>query len=151
TGGALSPAFSSGTTMYTVTVPYLVNAVQVTATAMDPSATILVNGMQGASGTASAPIAVGPGPTPIAVVVQAGGGVQMSYDVMVVRTPIDYIKASNSQAGDNFGYSVSLSGDTLAVGAYFESSNGTGVNSNSQGDNSASQSGAVYVFTRSGT
>ena len=62
-----------------------------------------------------------------------------------------YIKASNTDEGDQFGYSVALSGDTLAVGAQTEASNGTGVNSNTQGDNSAVQSGAVYVFTRSGT
>ena len=61
-----------------------------------------------------------------------------------------YLKASNTDADDNFGSSVSLSGDTLAVGADGESSNATGVNG-SQSDNSASKGGAVYVFTRSGT
>jgi len=47
--------------------------------------------------------------------------------------------------GDGFGRSVSLSGDTLAVGAPFEASNATGVNGN-QADNGAPYSGAVYVF-----
>ena len=61
-----------------------------------------------------------------------------------------YLKASNTNAGDLFGHSVSLSGDTLAVGAYYEASGATGVNG-SQSDNSASESGAVYIFTRSGT
>ena len=60
-----------------------------------------------------------------------------------------YLKASNIGAGDNFGTSVALDGDTLVVGSPFESSNATGVNGN-QADNSASGSGAVYVFTRSG-
>ena len=60
-----------------------------------------------------------------------------------------YLKASNTDAQDNFGYSVSLSGDTLAVGASYESSNATDVNG-IQSDNSASGSGAVYIFTRSG-
>ena len=59
-----------------------------------------------------------------------------------------YLKASNTGAGDGFGYSVALAGDTLAVGAPFEGSNATGVNGN-QADNSA-PSGAVYVFTRTG-
>ena len=58
-----------------------------------------------------------------------------------------YIKASNTDAGDSFGVSVSLDGDTLAVGAQGEDSATTGVNG-AQGDNSASDSGAVYVFTR---
>jgi hypothetical protein len=61
-----------------------------------------------------------------------------------------YLKASNTGAGDNFGNSVALSGDTLAVGAYAEDSNATGVNGD-QTNNSASQAGAVYVFTRSGS
>src|SRR5690606_34801582 len=60
-----------------------------------------------------------------------------------------YIKASNTGEGDQFGYSVSLSGDTLAVGAYFEDSAAIGVNGD-QADNSAGASGAVYVFRRSG-
>jgi hypothetical protein len=60
-----------------------------------------------------------------------------------------YLKASNTEAGDSFGWAVSLSGDTLVVGAYGEDSNATGVNGN-QADNSADTSGAAYVFTRSG-
>ena len=60
-----------------------------------------------------------------------------------------YVKASNSDASDLFGVTVALSadGNTLAVGATGESSNATGVNGN-QANNSASVSGAVYVFTR---
>ena len=61
-----------------------------------------------------------------------------------------YLKASNTEAGDNFGRSVALSSDTVVVGASLEDSNAIGVNG-SQADNSASGSGAVYVFTRSGT
>jgi FG-GAP repeat len=60
-----------------------------------------------------------------------------------------YLKASNTGVEDNFGASVSLSGDTVVVGAYGEASNATGVNGD-QSDNSA-RSGAAYVFGRSGT
>jgi hypothetical protein len=61
-----------------------------------------------------------------------------------------YVKASNTGAGDVFGISVALSGDgnTLAVGADFEDSSTTGINSAS--NNAASNAGAVYVFARSG-
>jgi hypothetical protein len=59
-----------------------------------------------------------------------------------------YLKASNTGKDDKFGYSVSLSGDTLAVGARGEASKATGVNGD-QSDESAPFSGAVYVFTRS--
>lgn len=62
-----------------------------------------------------------------------------------------YIKASNTVASDLFGSSVALSGDgsTLAVGAYQEASAAIGVNGD-QTDDTATQAGAVYVFTRSG-
>ncbi len=62
-----------------------------------------------------------------------------------------YIKASNTGTGDFFGDSLSLSSDgtVLAVGAISEDSAATGVNGN-QSDNSATDSGAVYVFRRSG-
>ena len=64
-----------------------------------------------------------------------------------VWTQQAYLKASNTEAGDQFGVSVAISGDTLAVGAMFEASNATGINGN-QSDNSAPGAGAVYVFTR---
>jgi len=62
-----------------------------------------------------------------------------------------YIKASNTGAGDLFGFAVSISsdGNVLAVGATGEDSSATGVGGD-QSNNSASGSGAVYVFTRSG-
>ncbi len=63
-----------------------------------------------------------------------------------------YIKASNTEASDSFGQAVALSsdGNTLVVGAIGEDSAATGINS-TQISNGASNSGAVYVFTRSGT
>lgn len=61
-----------------------------------------------------------------------------------------YLKASNTGPGDNFGHSVSLDGDTIAVGAYKEASNATMINGD-QSDDSAELAGAVYVFTRSGS
>jgi hypothetical protein len=61
-----------------------------------------------------------------------------------------YVKASNTEAGDGFGESIALAGDTLAVGAVFEASAATGVNGN-QTDNNAADSGAVYVFMRTGS
>ena len=62
-----------------------------------------------------------------------------------------YLKAPNTDAHDEFGCSIALStdGNTLAVGARLEDSSATGVNGN-QEDNSASNSGAVYLFARKG-
>jgi hypothetical protein len=58
-----------------------------------------------------------------------------------------YVKASNTGADDRFGHSVSLSsdGNTLAVGAYQESSNAKGIGGK-EGDNSTSAAGAVYLY-----
>ena len=61
-----------------------------------------------------------------------------------------HLKASNPGAGDNFGVSVTLSDDTLVVGAWHEASNATGSNGD-QNNNSVPEAGAAYVFTRSGT
>jgi len=61
-----------------------------------------------------------------------------------------YLKASNTEQLDAFGVSVAISGDTVVIGARRESSNATGVNGN-QSDNSALESGAAYVFVRTGT
>ena len=60
-----------------------------------------------------------------------------------------YLKASNTDANDGFGQSVSISGDTLVVGAWNEASAATGVNGD-QADNSSPLAGAAYVFARSG-
>ena len=61
-----------------------------------------------------------------------------------------YLKASNTKQGQQFGWSVAISGNTIVVGAPGEKSNATGVNSN-QVDNSLNEAGAAYVFVRSGT
>jgi hypothetical protein len=71
-----------------------------------------------------------------------------------------YIKASNPEAGDGFGTFLVLSadGNTLAVGAPGEDSGAAGVNGSQTDDcegplphgNCHLESGAVYVFARSG-
>ncbi|MBK7151017.1 MAG: FG-GAP repeat protein [Sandaracinaceae bacterium] len=60
-----------------------------------------------------------------------------------------YLKASNVQGSDRFGFTVAVSGDTIAVGAPGEDSAAPGVNGD-EADNSLESTGAVYVFTRSG-
>ena len=58
-----------------------------------------------------------------------------------------YIKGSNTEAFDEFGGAIALSGDgeTLVVGAHGEDSAAKGIGGN-QADNSVFDSGAVYVF-----
>jgi hypothetical protein len=255
--GSLVPGFASATTSYTLTIRFSVaDETTVTPTAVDPGATIRVDGQAVASGTASAPIVLIVGITNIEIVVTAADGTVKTYRVAVTRdpeasdadldalalnlTPLDqafqsallnytastgflgastraaavssdelaeidiegtivesgepsdplplsaaadtqievrvtaedlitqknyrvvvsradaaafaqraYVKASNTDQDDVFGFAVALSGDTLVVGAPGEASNATGVDGN-QNDDSLLNAGAAYVFVRSG-
>ena len=146
---ALSPAFSPQTLLYTVQRPTFATTVQIQATPLSAGDTLQVGGTPLAPGVPSAPIALTSSVTMVAVTVTAPGGANRTYSIAVTRGPIGYLKASNTGASDTFGTSLALSGDTLAVGAPLEDSIAVGANG-SQTDNSASASGAVYVFTRAG-
>lgn len=80
-----------------------------------------------------------------------GSGAAYLFERGVAGTwaQVAYLKSSNSDVGDRFGFSVAVSGDTIVVGAPFEASNATGVNGN-QEDNSLNSAGAAYVFVRNG-
>jgi hypothetical protein len=64
-----------------------------------------------------------------------------------------YLKAVNSEVNDQFGSSVIISGSTLAVGVRLEDSNQTTITNGTtaSSNNSATSSGAVYVYERTGT
>lgn len=68
-----------------------------------------------------------------------------------------YLKASNAEAGDAFGTSVAIDGDTVVVGANSEDSavttvaNAGALPTPAGDDDSAADSGAAYVFVRTGT
>lgn len=57
-------------------------------------------------------------------------------------TPVEVAKllAADGATGDQFGYSVAISGDTALIGARFDDDDVNGL-----------ESGSAYVFTRSGT
>ena len=156
--GALDQVFQPGQFDYTSTVGYLATMTTVTPTTMDTAASVTVNGVAVSTGSASDPIPLDVGMNaPISIVVTAADGVTTdTYTVTVTRESANqlaqraYIKASNTDSDDNFGYSVALSGDTLAVGATGEASNATGINGD-QSNTSQPNAGAVYVFTRNGT
>lgn len=62
-----------------------------------------------------------------------------------------YVKPANIDAGDMFGYSVSLNADgtTMAVGSFDEDGGGRGFNP--PPDNRSGGAGAAYVFVRAGS
>ena len=61
-----------------------------------------------------------------------------------------YLKASNTEDLDEFGYAVAISNDTAVIGVIGEDSNASGVNGDQSNDN-ADGAGAAYVFGRTGT
>ncbi|MDP3090782.1 MAG: cadherin-like beta sandwich domain-containing protein [Nitrospira sp.] len=147
--GTLNPGFASGTTDYT-SMFIGTSSVVVTPTAAESHATITVNGTAVVSGQASPAITLPFGNSTITIIVRAQDGkTTKTYNLSAHQlTRESYIKASNTGADDQFGYSIALSGDTLVVGAPKESSAVVGTGDGDQLDNSLPQSGAVYVFAR---
>ena len=147
TGATIDPAFSPSVTSYTATVPQSSSSVDVSATTNDGNATFTING-----GTnATVPLAVGDNTITI-VVTAEDGTTSRTYIVVVTRLNFAqeaYIKASNTDMDDVFGFSVALSadGNTMAVGAQNEDSNASGVDGDETNDSSIN-AGAVYVFIR---
>src|SRR5438034_743650 len=98
----------------------------------DGASSLVTAGNGAFTGDRSAPIRLPLGATTLALALTASGGLSKTYQLMFDRGGklLDqrvYGKASNTGAGDAFACSVALSGDTLAVGAYFESSAATGI------------------------
>jgi hypothetical protein len=151
--GTLMPAFAPGTLNYTATVPNATDMTTVTATTANAAATLTINGTAATSGVAFGPLPLAVGSNPIAIQV-TGPNTTKTYNIDVMRQSVvaaqsAYVKASNTDSGDEFGASASLSGNTMAVGASLEDSGSTGINGN-EADESVADSGAAYVFTESG-
>lgn len=135
-------SFDSAQTSYTASAHFLVPTTTATATVADNTATLKINGTTIASGATSAPISLPVGSSTISATVTAQDGTTtQTYAVDVTRgdastfDQLIYAKASNSDSSDQFGYSVALDGDILAVSAWRE-------------DGGSSRSGAVYIFER---
>jgi FG-GAP repeat/Cadherin-like beta sandwich domain len=153
--GVLEPAFDPGQSDYTVRVGVSVPELTVAPYTANPDAVIQVNGKPVKSPAASAPIPLVledvAGKTTIEVV--DDNTPAQTYTITVERAAglfeEAYLKASNARPDDHFGASVALSQSTLAVGAPLEDGTGFGVDSD-QGSSGVDNSGAVYVFVKSG-
>lgn len=60
--------------------------------------------------------------------------------------PAAYVKASNTDAGDEFGRAVAVTRTDLVIGAWLEDSSATGINGR-ENDRGAADSGAAYLFS----
>lgn len=147
----LSPSFDPDSATYTVTVGKWLRAVQVAATPLVAGGTVAIDGHDVQPGAPSAPIPLSVGTRSIGVVITAPGGDTKSYTVSVTRNPqvaqLAEQQSSNPDLGDLFGDRIAIDGDTLVVGAEWESSSATGIDGD-QHNNDAPGSGAAYVFTR---
>jgi len=156
TPGRLDQSFQPAADAYTAGVGFLVSRVRIRATATDPAARISIDGAPWVGAEAETGIALPPGRRRVEVGVAARDGsghrlytIELDRETKRRFSQRAYLKASNADSNDLFGYSMALSGDTLVVGAYLEDGFATGVDGN-QADNSADGSGAVYVFVRHG-
>ena len=156
---AFDQAFATAVLDYTAGASFTTKESRVNATVADPGARVAVNGTPVNSGSDSDIIPLEFGSNVISVSVTAANGTTVrEYKINVTRRgPADfiqtaYVKASNSQSNDAFGYSVDVSGDgeTFVVGAWGEDSLETGVNGNEANDPAPDlEYGAVYIFRRS--
>jgi|GEM_PF-2423840 len=98
---------------------------------------------------------------PAAFRVDADGDLVLSVDDRGADYPITidpvaqqqvYLKASNAEAEDRFGFTCSVFGNTVAIGAPVESSAATGIDGDQElpGVNGGT-SGAVYIFSVDGS
>lgn len=150
----LDQVFQSTQTDYSTSVGYLASSIRIFATPEDSSASIAINGIDASSdGTR---IALNEGSNTINIVVTAGSGDQQTYTLTATRATFAdfsqkaYVKSFNTEDGDLFGLSVAITQDLLAVGAPYEDSNSTGINSLTNDDGNAIDSGAVYVYLNYG-
>lgn len=155
-GVALAPAFSPDRFDYAADpFPVPVGGVaqaKLTAATRHPRAQVSIAGAPPSVAMSTQAVPIRLGPKPIDIMVTAPDGKTQTHYVVAMTgsTTATYIKASNTRSLADFGWSVALSGDTLAVGSPGESSNAKGVDGN-QSDTSMSEAGAVYVFARAGS
>ncbi len=157
--GDLVPPFDPDTTVYTVGLLFR-SDLSITATAGAPDTILRINGQRVPSGTPYT-VNLATGENSVFIHLTAPDGRSEAYDLRIHRAVQQaYLKAVNPGSGDFFGggdgqdavnrlaagSGVAVSGDLVAVGAPGEDSGLQGV----PGDDSAADSGAVYVFRRAG-
>jgi hypothetical protein len=155
--GQLLPALEANTvsfTGYEATVPTTTSSISLTATLANVNASLSINGADQISGEPSPDIALDEGDNAITIVVTAENQVTTQTYVLNIKRSLPedmalgtYVKATNTDARDQFGSSIAMWGNTLVVGAYLENSNATGIDGD-QTDNSAINSGAVYIYEK---
>ena len=130
--GALAPGFDSATTNYTVSAGITTISTTVTPTASAANATITVNGIPVASGTASGSIALNAGANTITVVVTAGDGLTTkTYFIGLTLVTRHYVWTGSPSPAAPFtnwntaAHDIQSAVDVAAAGELVLATNGT--------------------------
>ena len=133
--GSLSPTFTAGTTAYAASVSNAATSVTITPSVADANATVKVNGVTVASGTASASIPLVVGDNPISVVATAQDGISLTtYTVTVTRvSTVSTLSGLALSAGSlnpafatgTTAYTASVTASAIAVTPTVTDSNAT--------------------------
>jgi hypothetical protein len=147
--GVLVPALDPNTAEYEVELPLSTQTITLTPVVND-DVTIEIDGREVSSGVAWQSPVLSLGPNRITLTLDEVGRARREYAITVHRGyEQGYLKASNTGSRDNFGQQVAISGDTIVIGAMYESSSASGVDGDETNDG-AHYSGAAYVFVRNG-
>jgi len=116
--GTLTPAFASTTSFYAASVPTGTASITIGPTVTDPTATVKVNGVVVASGSASGPIALAMGSNTITVVATAEDITRQStYTIVVTRGVLNAtFNSANSIAVTSSSYSAAGNDVTFTLG-----------------------------------
>lgn len=149
-GGELVPSFSPDSYDYRVKVPLLWPTTTIEAAGPDGTRVeVNTHPMNGARFETPV-LALGDNAFEVSPVARSGKS--STYHVVIERQGAEraYIKASNAEANDLLGTMAAISGDTIIAGAPSEDGGSKQVNGD-ESSNSATESGAVYVWVRSGS
>lgn len=148
--GELTPRFAADVSSYRVSVSLFVSQLAVTALPRSDRARVEIDGVEILSGQASAPLDLELGENEITIDIIAEAGTQQRYTITVNRTADvierSYEKAELPDSGDQYGASLAVSGDYIAIGAPGESS----ADPENPSDDSALKSGGVFMLRREG-
>jgi len=152
TGAALDPEFRPDHTEYTLKLGLIAGQWALTPTAA-ASAQLIVDGTLLPAGTpvTSQLVAAGADQLVVEVAGPQGPARKYSFKVLAHGEELAFVKASTPTTDAHFGHRTALDGDTLVVSAEGEDSSATGINPSNPPRDGAANSGAVYVYKRTGS
>lgn len=146
--GELNPALSHRDFNYRLRLPLIQQQVTLTPQ-VAAGVQVQINGSPLGAGSAwsSGPLALGT--HSVIVTLTAASGLTSRYAIDIERLGAEeaFLTQRTGEEFDSFGWSLAISGDTLAVGTPGDDSAKGGGDADAS-DNKAAESGAVYVFIR---